>query len=408
MAEKVVVGMSGGVDSSVAAYLLQLQGYDVVGVTMQAWDPDVPLQSGRDDRCCSAEAADDARRVCLRLGIPYYVVNYRELFKERVIEPFVQEYLNARTPNPCLVCNRYVKWESLTKKACELGAKYVATGHYARPVRLAGGRYTVRNAVTAAKDQTYALCRLTQEQLACTLMPLGDYYKEDVRRIAKEAGIPVADKPDSEDVCFIHDGDYAGFVDRNAGRRLPPPGRFVYKDGTDLGPHKGITHYTVGQRKGLGLSMGHSVFVTKIDAATGEVQIGEADDCMRDTLVCRDLNFMAISPGELPVGATMGAVPATHADTGTAPAIPEDLMGGTIPDPASGGTAAQQGRRITGRIRYSAGAVPCTIRRTGTDEITARFCKKVRAITPGQAAVFYEDDHILLSGTIAAGLNSEE
>lgn len=373
MADKVVVGMSGGVDSSVAAYLLQLQGYEVIGVTMQVWDPDAPEQNCRDNRCCSAEAADDARRVCLRLGIPYYVVSCREIFEKQVIEPFIREYISGRTPNPCLICNRYVKWETLTTKARELGAKYVATGHYARPVRLDNGRYTVRNAVTAAKDQTYALCRLTQEQLACTLMPLGDYYKEEVRRIAREAGIPVAAKPDSEDVCFINDGDYAGYIDRNAGDRLPPPGRFVYKDGTDLGPHKGITHYTVGQRKGLGLAMGHHVFVTGIDAAANTVLIGEAEDVMSDTLVCRGLNFMAAAQEHLPVGASMGAV--------------------------SGGEAPQR-RKVTGRIRYSAAAVPCTIERTGEDEITAHFHEKVRAVTPGQEAVFYENGCVLLAGMI--------
>ena len=320
MAERVVVGMSGGVDSSVAAYLLKLQGYEVIGVTMQVWDAACSLQMEREGGCCGQSAVDDARRVCGLLGIPYYVMNFRDVFQEKVIDYFIDEYLQGRTPNPCLACNRFVKWEALRIKAGEIGARYLSTGHYARVEQLPNGRYTIRNSVTAAKDQTYALYRLTQEQLAHTLMPVGDYHKDEVRRMAEEAGIPVAKKPDSEEICFVTDDDYAGYLERNAAERIPPAGRFVYRDGTDLGPNKGIIHYTVGQRKRLGIALGHPVFVTGIDARTNTVYIGENEDVFAYTLTCR--------------------------------------------------------------------------------ELTARFDSKVRAITPGQAAVFYEGEHILCGGSI--------
>ena len=367
MAERVVVGMSGGVDSSVAAYLLKLQGYEVIGVTMQVCDAACSLQMEREGGCCGQSAVDDARRVCGLLGIPYYVMNFRDVFQEKVIDYFIDEYLQGRTPNPCLACNRFVKWEALRIKAGEIGARYLSTGHYARVEQLPNGRYTIRNSVTAAKDQTYALYRLTQEQLAHTLMPVGDYHKDEVRRMAEEAGIPVAKKPDSEEICFVTDDDYAGYLERNAAERIPPAGRFVYRDGTDLGPNKGIIHYTVGQRKRLGIALGHPVFVTGIDARTNTVYIGENEDVFADTLTRRELNFMAISAKELPIG---------------------------------------ESRRAEGKIRYGAKAVPCTITRTGEDELTARFDSKVRAITPGQAAVFYEGEHILCGGSIC-GMDDE-
>lgn len=361
MSKRVVVGMSGGVDSSVAAYLLKSQGYDVIGVTMQVWEAGCSLQMEREGGCCGQSAVDDARRVCDVIGIPYYVMSFRDVFQKNVIDYFVNEYISGRTPNPCIACNRYVKWEALLKKAREIGADYIATGHYARILRLENGRYTIRNSVTAAKDQTYALYKLTQDQLAHTLMPVGDYYKEDVRKIAKEQGLPVAAKPDSEEICFVADDDYAGYLDRTAGDRVPAPGRFVDKNGRDLGPNKGITHYTIGQRKHLGLSMGHPVFVTGIDAENNTVTIGESEDVFGDRLVCRGLNFMAV-PGM---------------ETG-------------------------QRLRASGKIRYGHRIAPCTIEKTGEDEITAVFDQKVRAITPGQAAVFYDGDHILCGGTICS------
>lgn len=359
--------MSGGVDSSVAAYLLKEQGYDVIGVTMQVWDAACSLQMEREGGCCGQSAVEDARRVCDAIGIPYYVMGFRDVFQEHVIDPFIREYIAGRTPNPCIECNRYVKWEAMLRKARQIGADYIATGHYARIEQLPNGRYTVRNSVTAAKDQTYALCRLTQDQLAHTLMPVGDYTKPEVRAIAAEQGFPVAGKPDSQEICFVADDDYAGYVERNAPGLVPPPGRFVYKDGTDLGPHKGITHYTIGQRKHLGISMGHRVVVTQINPEDNTVIIGEDEDVYSDTLVCRDINYMAINETALPIGGTMGEESA-----------------------------------ITGKIRYAHAGAPCVITRTGEDELAVRFVEPVRAVTPGQAVVFYVDDHILLAGTICS------
>ena len=218
MSGKVVVGMSGGVDSSVAAYLLKEQGYEVIGVTMQIWQEEALHVQEENGGCCGLSAVEDARRVADHLGIRYYVMNFREEFQKHVIDYFVGEYRKGRTPNPCIACNHFVKWESLLQRSLEIGADSIATGHYARIEQLANGRYALKKSVTAAKDQTYALYGLTQEQLARTHMPVGDYEKDEVRRIAGEAGLPVASKPDSQEICFVPDGDYAAFIERETGR----------------------------------------------------------------------------------------------------------------------------------------------------------------------------------------------
>ena len=267
MKEKVVVGMSGGVDSSVAAYLLKKQGYDVIGVTMQIWQEEDEFVQEENGGCCGLSAVDDARRVAQMIGIPHYVMNFRKDFKDKVIDYFCEEYLNARTPNPCIACNRYVKWEALLDRSLAIGADYIATGHYARVEQLPNGRYAIKNSVTAEKDQTYALYNLTQTQLSRTLMPVGDYHKDEIRQIAEEIGLMVAHKKDSMEICFIPDDDYAGFIDKECGKLVPPPGNFVSTDGKILGRHKGITHYTVGQRKGLGLALGKPlIHVPTMDA----------------------------------------------------------------------------------------------------------------------------------------------
>lgn len=355
--KKVVVGMSGGVDSSVAAWLLLQQGYEVIGVTMQIWQDEEEAAAQENGGCCGLSAVDDARAVAWKLGIPYYVMNFKREFKEKVMDYFVEEYLHGRTPNPCIACNRYVKWESLLRRSLNLGADYIATGHYARVERLKNGRYTLKKSVTDAKDQTYALYNLTQEQLSHTLMPVGEFTKAEIRQMAEKIGLKVADKADSQEICFIPDKDYAGFIEEQA-VRVPAPGNFVDADGNVLGRHKGITHYTIGQRKGLGLAMGYPVFVKEIRPNTDEVVIGEAADVFTDTLICDKMNWMAV----------------------------DGLHGKSM--------------QVTGKIRYSHRGAPCMIQEVGEDLVECRFLEKVRAVTPGQAVVFYDGDYVVGGGTI--------
>ena len=275
--KRVVVGMSGGVDSSVAAWLLKEQGYEVIGVTMQIWPEETPEDVEENGGCCGLSAVEDARRVAQQLSIPHYVMNFRQEFQEKVIDYFMDEYLHGRTPNPCIACNRYVKWEALLERSLSIGADYIATGHYAQIGQLPSGRYALKKSATAAKDQTYALYNLTQKQLSHTLMPVGAYTKEEIRTFAKQLGLLVAKKPDSQEICFVPDKDYARFIEEHAKVKIPE-GNFVWTDGSVIGRHKGITHYTIGQRKGLGLSMGRPVVVTEIRPETNEVVIGETPD----------------------------------------------------------------------------------------------------------------------------------
>lgn len=355
--KKVVVGMSGGVDSSVAAWLLKKQGYDVIGVTMQIWQDEEEEVQQENGGCCGLSAVDDARRVAWDLGIPYYVMNFKQEFKEHVMDYFVDEYIHGRTPNPCIACNRYVKWESLLKRSLDIGADYIATGHYAQIEYLPNGRYALKKSATAAKDQTYALYNLTQEQLSHTLMPVGAYTKDQIRQMAEEIGLQVANKPDSQEICFIPDHDYAKFIEENTDRKVEP-GNFVDMDGNIIGQHEGITHYTVGQRKGLNLSMGHPVFVVAIRPETNEVVIGEAGNVFTDSLICDRLNWMAV----------------------------DGLHGGEM--------------QVMAKIRYSHKGAPCVIRENGDGQVECRFTEQVRAVTPGQAVVFYDGDYVIGGGTI--------
>lgn len=356
MKKKVVVGMSGGVDSSVAAYLLKEQGYDVIGVTMQIWQDENPAEVEENGGCCGLSAVEDARRVAEVLEIPYYVMNFKKEFGEKVVDYFVAEYLAGRTPNPCIACNRYVKWEALLKRSMEIGADYIATGHYARAEQLPNGRYAIRNSVTAQKDQTYALYNLSQFQLSHTLMPVGAYTKDEIRRIAEENHLPVAAKPDSQDICFVPDGDYAGFIADRVPEKIQGEGNFVSEDGKVLGTHKGIIHYTVGQRKGLGLSMGHPVFVSELRPQTNEVVISDSD-VFRTELVCNRINFMGM----------------------------EDL---------------KEPRRLWAKVRYAHKGQWCRTERIAEDKVRCVFEEPVRAVTPGQAVVFYEGEYVMGGGTI--------
>lgn len=352
----VVIGMSGGVDSSVGAYLLKEAGYHVIGVTMQIWQDEDVCSVSENGGCCGLSAVDDARRVADDLEIPYYVMNFKNEFKENVMDYFIQEYLEGRTPNPCIACNRYVKWESLLKRSLDIGADYIATGHYARVVQLENGRYTLKKSATAAKDQTYALYNLTQYQLEHTLMPIGEYTKEEIRQIAEKIQLKVANKPDSQEICFIPDNNYAKFIEENTELSIEE-GNFVTLDGEVIGRHKGITHYTVGQRKGLNLALGYPVFVIEIRPETKEVVVGEGDKVFSKILYANNMNFMSIADLESEL-------------------------------------------RVEAKIRYSHQGAWCTIKKLNEEVVECMFDEPQRAITPGQAVVFYDGDYVVGGGTI--------
>ena len=324
---------------------------------MQIWQDEDEFTQEQNGGCCGLSAVDDARRVADWLEIPYYVMNFKSEFRKNVMDYFTAEYLKGRTPNPCIACNRYVKWEALLERSMAIGADYIATGHYARIEQLSNGRYAIKNSVTALKDQTYALYNLTQEQLKRTLMPVGDYTKDEICAIAEETGLMVAHKKDSMVICFIPDDDYAGFIDRECNGQVPPPGNFVSTDGKILGRHKGITHYTIGQQKGLGIAFGYPVFVTEIRPDTNEVVLGTNEDVFTNELYADHINFMSVS----------------------------DIKG-TM--------------EFKAKIRYSHSGSMCKVTRVGEDRIHCEFEEPVRAVTPGQAVVLYDGDYVAGGGII--------
>lgn len=349
---KVLVGMSGGVDSAVAAYMLKMAGYDVIGITLKTWVG----ADGKESRCCEIE---DAEKVAQTLGIPYYVENCVAEFKEKVTDPFIREYIKGRTPNPCVGCNRDIKWEHMLKAAERFGAEYIATGHYAYVKKLENGRYTVKNAEHIEKDQTYMLYKLSQDQLKRTLMPLGAFSKEEVREIAVKVGIPVANKADSQDICFVPDDDHVSFIEENATESLPEDGNFVDEEGKVLGRHKGIINYTIGQRKGLGLPLGYPAYVKKIDPEKNEVVISTDEALYRNVVYCSDINFLSIEK----------------------PGISEKLS-------------------CLAKVRYHHKAERAVIEMIAEDVLKIVFENPVRAAAPGQSAVFYDEEGCVVGGGV--------
>lgn len=354
MNKKVVVGMSGGVDSSVTAYLLKEQGYDVIGVTMQVWQEDEEYEAA-EGGCCSLSAVEDARRVAYKLDIPFYVMNFKDIFKKNVIDYFIDEYMEGRTPNPCVACNKYIKFDALLKKAMDLGADYVATGHYAT-IEKVGDRYLLKRSEDDRKDQTYALYNLTQFQLAHTLMPCGVYKKDKIREIAKEIGLLVHNKKDSEEICFIPDNDHGSYIKKQVPGKVKE-GYFVDKQGNILGKHKGIVYYTIGQRKGLGIALGTPVFVTDINPLTNTVVLGSEEDIFKTELIAKDTNF-----------------------------IPFDKLEDTI--------------EVEAKIRYSARREKAWITPLEDGRVKVKFENKQRAITRGQSVVFYDKEYLVGGGII--------
>ena len=353
---RALIAMSGGVDSSVAAKLMTQQGYDCVGCTMRLYENDM---IGQDllDTCCSLESTEDARSVTDSIGIPYHIFHYEQLFEKEVIEPFVKEYEAGRTPNPCIECNRCMKFSHLFEKMKQLDCDVVVTGHYAGiDYDKASGRYLLKKAADPSKDQSYVLYCMTQEQLAHTRFPLGNYKKDETRRIAEDQGFRNAKKHDSQDICFVPDGDYVSFMERYRGKTYPP-GDFIDKDGNVLGRHKGYVHYTIGQRRGLGIAAEHPLYVVDIRPDTNTVVLGKNEDLFSRELIANKINLISVAKIDQPM-------------------------------------------RVKAKIRYRHKEQDATVVQIDEDTIKVVFDEPQRAITKGQAVVLYDNDVVVGGGTI--------
>ena len=357
MNKKAIIAMSGGVDSSVAACLMKERGFECIGATMKLFhNEDVGIP--REHTCCSLDDIADARSVANSLGMPYYVMNFSDKFEEKVIDKFICAYETGRTPNHCIDCNRYLKFEKLFSRAQELGFDYVVTGHYARIEKDENsGRYLLKKAIDNTKDQSYVLYSLTQEQLKHTLFPLGEMEKNEVRALASRFGFVNAEKPDSQDICFVQNGTYADFIETHTGKHYPE-GNFVDKDGNVLGKHKGIIRYTIGQRKGLGIALFKPMFVCEIRPETNTVVLGDNEDLFTTALTVKDINLIS---------------------------VPE------IKEP----------KKYKVKVRYRQQEEPATVQQLDEDTLQIVFDAPQRAITKGQAAVIYDGDIVVGGGVIA-------
>ena len=352
--KKALIAMSGGVDSSLAAKLMKDSGFDCIGCTMKLYhNEDAGIERSR--TCCSLDDVEDARSVAYKLGMPFYVFNFTDAFRDTVIRKFIESYENGITPNPCIDCNRCMKFDKLFERAKILGCDYIVTGHYAR-IEEQDGKFVLKKALDETKDQSYVLYSMTQEQLAHTMFPLGNIRKTEVRQIAEENGFINADKPDSQDICFVPNGDYASVIERNTGKKTNS-GNFVDKQGNILGQHKGVIHYTIGQRKGLGISSTEPLYVCGICPESGNVVLGSNDDLFSREADVSDFNWIS---GKVPGGAF----------------------------------------RCKVKIRYRQPERWATVIPTGADTVHIAFDEPQRAITLGQAAVLYDGDIVLGGGTI--------
>lgn len=350
---KVVVAMSGGVDSSVAAALLKEQGYDVVGMMMRLWSEPGKEES---NRCCTPDSMAQARRVAALLDIPFYVIDAKDVFRETVVEYFLEGYARGETPNPCLICNRKIRWTFLLEHALAIGAEYMATGHYVRIRKDERGRSELLRAVDRGKDQSYVLHVLSQEKLGHALFPVGDYTKPEIRQIAERYGLPTASRKDSQDLCFLAGDDYRNFLQRNAAEMLKP-GEIVTRDGRSLGGHNGLANYTIGQRKGLGVASPVPLYVLGKDAAANTLIVGTQDELGSTELTARDVNWVS---GEVP----------------------------------------GEPFRAEVKIRYTAKEAEAWVEPVGENQVKVRFDAPQRDVTAGQAAVFYRGDLLAGGGII--------
>lgn len=357
---RVIVAMSGGVDSSVAAALLHKEGYEVIGITMKTWGfMEVGGAPKHESGCCSLDAIFDAKNVANYFGIPHYTVDFTKSFEDQVIDNFVDEYMSGRTPNPCVICNRKIKWEELLMKADSLDAKYIATGHYANvEFNESNNRYCLKNSEDAWKDQTYALWGLSQESLSRTLLPLGKYTKTQIRELATEFGLKTANKPDSQEICFVADNNYERFLRERVPEKISNmvEGDMIYH-GKVIAQHRGIPFYTVGQRKGLGIALGKPVYVKSINVEENTIEIADKDELLEYELVADDINF--VSKAKLNIG-----------------------------------------QKIVAKIRYSDQGSEAVVVSSNENEIKLKFLEPKSAITPGQSLVIYDDEGYVLAGGV--------